>query len=211
MNKLLVLFAMLVLPFGLHAQEDAGAAAERARIAAERNKAEAEFRAQQNACYGKFAVNDCLSAVKAQRRQVLADLRRQEISLNDAQRKRKAAEHLRELEQRTAPDKQPEQAQRRAQNSDGHGDRESAVGRKAAERAADVASRPARAAAREEQAARKQAEASAARAQRAEQAARNVKKQQERLAKAEERKASRDKRLAERKKPPAQPLPPPAD
>ena len=118
MIKPFLLLALLVLPFGLHAQEDESAAAERARIAAERGKAEAAFRVQEKACYGKFAVNDCLSAAKAQRRQVLADLRRQEISLNDAQRKRKAAERLRELDQRSAPDKQREEAGQRARTSE---------------------------------------------------------------------------------------------
>ena len=69
-------------------------AAEHARIRKERDEAQASFKAQDMQCYQRFAVNDCLGEVRAQRRVLLAELRRQEISLNDAQRKRRAAEQL---------------------------------------------------------------------------------------------------------------------
>lgn len=207
MKYLFLVLAMLSLPVALQAQEDAGEAAQRARIAAERGQAEAAFRAEEKACYGKFAVNDCLSAAKAHRRQVLADLRRQEISLNDAQRKRKAAEHLRAIEERSSAEKQQQQAEQRARALAEQRDREAAAAQKAADHASGEAPRAARAADRQEQAARRQAEASAARSQRAEEAAQNLKRRQERLVEAQERKASQDKRLAERKKPAAKPLP----
>ena len=209
MKRLLLSLAMLSLPAVLQAQEDQGEAAQRARIAVERGQAEAAFRTQEKACYGKFAVNDCLNAAKAQRRQALADLRRQEISLNEAQRKRKAVEHLRSIEERSSPDKQQKQAQQRATALDDQRDREAAAARKAADRVSSETQAPAKAAARQEQVARRQAEASAAQAQRAEDAARNVKRRQQRLAEAQDRRASMDKRLAERNKPKAQPLPPP--
>lgn len=204
--KSLLVFAVLGLPLASQAQEDPGEAAQRARIAAERSQAQATFRDQEKACYRKFAVTDCLNAAKAQRRQVLADLRRQEISLNDAQRKRKAAEHLRSIEQRSSPDKQ-QQAEQRAKGLDQYREREALAARKAAERASAAASGPAKAAAKQEDVARKQAEASANQSRRAEEAAQNVKRRNERLAQAQERKASLEKRLAERRKPPADPLP----
>ena len=208
MRTLLLALAVLGLPIAAQAQDEPAESAQRARIAAERGQAEAAFRAQEKACYAKFAVNDCLKAAKAHRRQVLADLRRQEISLNDAQRKRRAAEQLRAVEERSSPEKQ-QQAQQRANAQAGQQDRESAAARKAADRAASEAAAPAKAAARQEQAARRQAEASAARGERDAQAAQNVKRQEERLAAAKERRTTLDKRLAERKKPAAKPLPVP--
>jgi hypothetical protein len=206
MKSLLVL-VVLGLPLASRSQEDPGEAAQRERIAAERSRAEAVFRTQEKACYRKFAVNDCLNAAKAQRRQVLADLRRQEISLNDARRKRKAAEHLQSIDQRSSADRQRQQAQERARALGAQRDREALADRKAADRAAADASRPARAAAQQEEVARKQAEAAADRSRRAKEAAQNVKRRNERLAEARERKSSRDKRLAERRKPLADPLP----
>jgi colicin import membrane protein len=209
MNRLFLAIAMLVLPAILQAQEDQREAADRARIATERAQAEAVFRDQEKACYRKFAVTDCLNAAKAQRRQVLADLRRQEVSINEAQRKRKAAEHLRSLEERSSPDKQQKQDQQRAKALDEQRSREAAAARKANDRASSEAEAPAKAAARQEQVERRQAEARADQTKRAEEAARNVKRRQQRLAEAQDRRASMDKRLAERKKPKAQPLPPP--
>lgn len=69
-------------------------AAEHVRIRKERDEAQARFKTQDVQCYQRFAVNDCLGEVRAQRRVVLAELRRQEILLNDTQRKRRAAEQL---------------------------------------------------------------------------------------------------------------------
>lgn len=44
--------------------------------------------------YQRFAVNDCLAQSRRSERDVMGDLRRQEILINDAQRKRRAAEQL---------------------------------------------------------------------------------------------------------------------
>lgn len=73
---------------------------ERTRIAAERKAVESRFTKEETDCYSKFATHDCLNQARVQRRQNLADLRRQEISLNDAQRKRRGAEQIRKLENR---------------------------------------------------------------------------------------------------------------
>ena len=69
-------------------------AAEHTRIRREREDARARFQAEDARCYQRFAVSDCLGKVREERRLVLAELRRQEISLNDAQRKRRGAEQL---------------------------------------------------------------------------------------------------------------------
>ena len=67
---------------------------ERERIRQTRLTEQAQFTAREARCYARFAVNDCLAEVRSRRREVLGDLRRQEISLNNAQRKRRAAEQL---------------------------------------------------------------------------------------------------------------------
>ena len=76
-------------------------AAERARIAAERTQVEARHAEAERNCYRRFAVNDCLNEVRAARRTALADLRRQDILLNDEERRRKAGEALQRLERPT--------------------------------------------------------------------------------------------------------------
>ncbi len=103
----LLLAALLALPAA--AQVPADEANERARITAERSRVEAEFEAGHKACYGRFAVNDCIDAAKSRRREALADLRRQEVSLNDAERRRRAAERLAEIEARKQEQAQQEQ------------------------------------------------------------------------------------------------------
>ena len=69
-------------------------ALEHQRIREQRTQAMAQFSERDAGCYQRFAVNNCLAEVRTQRRAVLADLRRQETSLNDAQRKRRAADQL---------------------------------------------------------------------------------------------------------------------
>ena len=71
---------------------------ERQRIASERATAQAGFDRQSAACYKKFWVNDCLDDVKAKRLEIVSDLRRQEVALNDQERKEKGAEQLQKLE-----------------------------------------------------------------------------------------------------------------
>ncbi len=196
--------AWLCLPVATWAQEPNDVSSERARIVAERTRVEAAFRAEEKACYGKFAVNDCVKAAKARRRVVIADLRRQEVTLNDAERRRRAAEHLRELEERAA--KAPPQAktppaakvpatpQQPRSNS-------------YAESASKETSRQSSSAAKQEGERERRAKKDADQTARANAAAENRRKYAERIAEAEERRAKLDKRLADRKKPAAKPLP----
>lgn len=199
MKKLLVLLALLVPALCLRAQDAGEAAAEKARIAAQRVQAEEVFRAEEKACYGKFAVNDCVDAARAKRREVLAGLRKQEIALDDAERRRKAAARLRDIEERSSRENQPGQAEQRAKALADQRDREARAAEKAAERAARE-SRP-------EPAARDKGKRESTGEQRSEEAARNRKQHEQRLAQAQERKAKYEKRLAERKKNAAPPLP----
>lgn len=73
---------------------------ERARIAAERLAAQTRFAAEEKACYNKFATQDCLTEASTRRRLAMSDLRRQEISMNDADRKRRGAEQMKRLEKK---------------------------------------------------------------------------------------------------------------
>lgn len=75
--------------------------AERTRIAQVRAREEARFAQQHAACYARFAVNDCILKARAQLRTVLDELRRQEVVLNDAQRKRKALQQLERIKEKT--------------------------------------------------------------------------------------------------------------
>lgn len=200
MNKLLPL-ALALIACIAHAQQDddASLAAERTRIAHARDAVEAQYKAEEKACYRKFAVNDCLDKARARRRTAMGDLRRQEIGLNDLQRKRNAAARQRSIEERNTPARAPA-----SQPSDAA--RQQRAGEHAAERAQQAASAPAKAAERERQVQQRQGEIQADAQHRAEQAALNVKEHQQRLAEAKEREDKMKARQAERKKPAASSL-----
>jgi colicin import membrane protein len=79
---------------------------ERARISAARATLEAGFLAEDAACYKKFAVNRCLDRVNIRRREAIADLRRQEILLNEEERRLRGAAQLRKLEEKAVEKQQ---------------------------------------------------------------------------------------------------------
>ncbi len=87
---------------------------ERSRIAAERARVQADFAVEDNACYKRFWVNVCLDEVKRRRLDQLADLRRQEVALNDQERKAKGAEQLQKIEEKSTLADQQAQAQAQA-------------------------------------------------------------------------------------------------
>lgn len=196
----LALFACIA-----HAQQpsdDASADAERKRLRAEREKAEAIFKAEEKACYAKFAVNDCIAKARSRRREAVSDLRRQEVALNDAERKRKAAERQRSIDERNSPP-------RGAASQPSEADRQLRANERAAERAAQAASAPARAAEREQHVKQRQAEISTSAQRRAQDAAEAVKQREKREADAKEREQKMKQRQADRKKAPASSLPDP--
>jgi hypothetical protein len=91
--------------------------AERERIHQERQAVAATRARDETACYRRFAVEDCLRHVRNLARNAQRQLRARELQLNDAERKEKAAERLRSMEekQQVVPDRsQPQGAARGA-------------------------------------------------------------------------------------------------
>ncbi|MFN4120826.1 hypothetical protein [Acidovorax sp.] len=74
--------------------------AEHERIRAERAALQTQRQRDEAVCYQKFSVEDCLRGVRAQVRDAETRLRNREIALNDAERKEKAAERLRAIEEK---------------------------------------------------------------------------------------------------------------
>ena len=87
---------------------------ERAQISTQRVRLEAEFLAEDIACYKKFAVNSCLGKVDARRREATAELRGQELGLNDEERKIKGEQALQRIEEKSSPENLQQDADRRA-------------------------------------------------------------------------------------------------
>lgn len=185
--------------------------AERARIAAETGRVEREYAAQRAACYQKFAVNDCLAQARDARREVLGDLKRQENALNDAARKRSAAQQVQRLQERQSAADEADAAARRDRALADQQAREQRAANRASDRAQAEAAAPQR---RQEQAdrARSQEMRQAEAAQRASQAPVLQSRATERGREAEERRARRleaARKKRESGKAPAQPLPVP--
>lgn len=83
------------------------------RIQVERRRQDAYYAKEEAACYQRFAVNDCLRQVRVKRRLVMEDLRRQEIAVNDEQRRQKGVEEIQRLEEKTSPAALQEAAEKR--------------------------------------------------------------------------------------------------
>ncbi len=103
-SMLLVLLVLLVAPaapaWGQTASVDD--AAERSRIAAERRAVQAGFDSARAACERRFVVTECLDSARAERRQALDRLQRQQVVLDEARRRSRAAERQRDIETRAA-------------------------------------------------------------------------------------------------------------
>jgi hypothetical protein len=141
----LLLLSLSAVAWG--ADESKEVAADRARIAAERKRIEAAFQSEQKACYARFSVSGCIEDAKARRSSQLGDLRRQEISLNDAQRKARAADRVKELDQKRADEarKQSEAAAKGAEQAAARERRAEDKAAKAQERAAKARGKAAKA------------------------------------------------------------------
>ncbi|MEZ5606342.1 MAG: hypothetical protein R3E52_04300 [Burkholderiaceae bacterium] len=74
--------------------------AERARVAQQRAAAQQRYHDEELACWRRFAVNDCLSDAKRQRRNTLDGLRQQDLQLNALEREQRTAGRLRVIEQK---------------------------------------------------------------------------------------------------------------
>ena len=88
---------------------------ERSRIATERLRMQESYAVEDAACYRKFWVNNCLDELKIRRLDVLADLRRQEVALNDQERKAKGADQLQKIEEKAMLAEQQAEADVRAE------------------------------------------------------------------------------------------------
>src|SRR4051812_20478778 len=98
MKRPLLLLAMLSAALLAHAQDLAAQrTAEKARLGAERARIEAAFAVQDKACYQKFAVTDCQNAARASRREALSGLRKQELVINEAERRERGASREAEI------------------------------------------------------------------------------------------------------------------
>ena len=183
------------------------AQAERARIAAERSQAEARFAAQEVACYQKFAVNDCLNAAKSQRRERLSDLRRQDLTLNEAERKRRASDRVRSIDERNSAQSQQEAAAQRAESVQRLRQRQDDLAKRAAERVRDSGSAPVRATKARPEARDPIAPVPKIKPARIHDSAEAVRRSQLRQQEAQERRDRVARRLAEGRKN-VQPLPP---
>lgn len=72
-------------------------ATHRTRVTNARAAAHQQFSEAEMACWHRFAVNDCLSVARADRRKVLNQLRDEELALNLQERQRSAAARLQQL------------------------------------------------------------------------------------------------------------------
>ncbi|MHB1248041.1 MAG: hypothetical protein ACYCZL_01310 [Polaromonas sp.] len=180
--------------------------AERARISTERSRLEAGFLAEDAACYKRFAVNNCLGEVNVRRRQAMADLRRQEILLNDEERKSRGAEQIRKIEEQSSTEKQKEVLDRRAKALQDYQSRLDGAKEKSDQRAVIQSSEKANSEARAERLKGNQEKAQA-RADRQAVAAEEVRKFNERQMRAEERRAKHEADQLKRSKPAAKALP----
>lgn len=195
-----------------HALAQTGAASpqeeafERARIAEQRSQLEASFAAEEAVCQRKFFVNACLNEARGRQREALTDLRRQEVLLDDADRKRKAADQLEKIEEKGSAQRQQEGAEKAQENlRKGVAGAAEAVERAQAqnEKAAQAAERRAAVLAAQ---ARKEAEASQRAALEAQAQARAAALRQ-RQQEAATRKEERERRLREAAPSQTQPLP----
>lgn len=196
------------------AEEPAATAAERKRIAMERSQAEAAFAVEEKACYGRFAVNDCIDEARARRRGLLSGLRKQEIVLDDAERKQKSQERLREIEQRSSPENERAAAERRARAVADQQEREAESAEKAAKRATSTGgSTPLAGNAPSAQPRRKMQVGKPEKKEQTEarniDAAAKARAHRERTDEAQARKDRIEKREAQRTKPASKPLPTP--
>jgi hypothetical protein len=71
---------------------------QRARIARERAAAEAAFVERDQQCQQKFAVTSCVNEARAERRSTLERLSREQLEIDDGERKRRATERLEAIE-----------------------------------------------------------------------------------------------------------------
>jgi len=214
MKAWLPLALALLAAVPAHAGEDQ---AERDRIKAERSVIDTRFAQEQKACRARFAVTDCVHRAQRERNAAVADLRRQERLLNEAERERRAVERRKELDARNAPERRAQEEARRRQAVIEQGEREARAAEKAQKKAEGDAKKAAQVPREPKAAPGAHGPQGTARVPRAptahgptpEEAAKNRATYEARLRAAEEHNAQLRERVAKRKKPAASDLPVP--
>ena len=190
------------------AQEKTNNALERSKIAAERARLEAGFLAEETVCKSRFAVNACLQEIRSRRNEAMADLRRQDILINEADRKVRAADQIQKSEDKTNLERQQqraEQEKKAQQETERRSDRNEQRGQSQAKSAADASANVEAAQTRQKNSQSKAEEAKT----RHEQAASKVLDAKVRSEKAAQNQAERDKRLKDKSSSTRKPLPAP--
>lgn len=184
---------------------------ERSRIERERS---AEMQRQQqieSGCYQRFAVNDCLLESRVKHREVMADLKRQEIALNDRERRLRSSEQLRRIEDKvSSPERDIDLMNRQQQGLQKATD----AANTAAQKAADAANQVRERAERQAEQQRKQqqsAEKAAERASKAAQAPQEARRFQDKLQDAASHRQQVERDAKSSPGPRGAPLPVPAE
>lgn len=108
---LLLLITPLSVSLWAQTTEPLNIEAERQRIAQERARHEADFLQAESACYARFAVSDCLHQARKERRAALDPLRRQELVLNDLERKSRAVQAVERIQNKVSEQHQAQMEQ----------------------------------------------------------------------------------------------------
>jgi hypothetical protein len=188
------------------AQEKANNALQRGKVAAERARLEAGFQAEEAACKGRFAVNACLQEIRPRRNDAMADLRRQDLLINEADRKARAADQIQKTDDKSNLERQQQRAEKEKkaqQEIDRRAERNDQRGQNQGKSAADASANVEAAQTRQKNSQSKAGEAKT----RDEQAAANVQDAKVRAEKAAQNQAERDKRLKDKANSTRKPLP----
>jgi hypothetical protein len=189
-------------------QEKANNALERSKIAAERARLEAGFQAEETACKSRFVVNACLQEIRSRRNEAMADLRRQDLLINESDRKARAADQIQKTEEKSNLERQQqraEQEKKAQQETERRSESNNQRGQSQAKSAADASANVVAAQTRQKNSQSKAGEAKT----RDEQAAANVQNAKVRAEKAAQNQAERDKRLKDKTISTRKPLPAP--
>jgi hypothetical protein len=201
------------------AEETAEQRVERERIVRERTELTQNLEKNRQACYQKLAATPCLNEARDTHNEKMRDLKRQEVALNDAQRKRAAADRLQAIDERNSPKAQQKIAEQRGRALAASERREASQKLRESSRAAKQAAAakfPAATAPAEVAAPSKPTpqgkprtppQGKQAKAPNADQIERNRQQAAQREQALAERRAKAQDREAKRKKPAAKPLP----
>lgn len=96
------LLVALMPPSPAWSHPQAQTQAQREAIASQRAQVQAEHAQRVRECQTRFAVTACMEDAERRNRDALADLRRQQMAIDDEQRRLKGAQRIRQIEERAA-------------------------------------------------------------------------------------------------------------